>query len=71
MNKHLTILLVGVMVLAFVFGVVAPSSQAVVPKQITCWHECLGGHYYECCRYVVPKSGTFIDCEYTGYLCAW
>jgi hypothetical protein len=71
MNKRMTIVLISVMSLAFVFGAVAPASHAVVPKVVKCWHECLAGHYYECCRYVVPQGGSFTECEYTGYLCGW
>ncbi len=69
MKKHLSIILVAVLVAAFVVGAVAPTSNAVSPKK--CWYECLGGHYVECCKFVVPGDGSFTKCWDTGYLCAY
>lgn len=73
MQKRVTIVLISVFVLAFAIGVMAPSSHASFPKEIKCWNECIANHYYECCKYVVSGSGggTFTECEYTGYMCAY
>jgi len=69
MKRYLTLILVGVLAMAFVVGAMTSSSHAVVCKEVKCWHECLAGHYYECCRYACPQGGSFVDCEYTGYMC--
>ncbi|UCD62758.1 MAG: hypothetical protein JSW34_08305 [Candidatus Zixiibacteriota bacterium] len=71
MKKSLTIVLAGVLIMAFAFGAIAPDTQAVNPKEIRCWHECPGGHYLECCKYVVPGLGSWVKCIDTGYLCSW
>ena len=70
MRKYLTLILVVVLTVAFVVGAMSPT-YAVRCKETKCWHECVAGHYYECCRYACPQGGSFIDCEYTGYMCAW
>ncbi|UCG62089.1 MAG: hypothetical protein JSV52_02005 [Candidatus Zixiibacteriota bacterium] len=71
MKKRVSIILAGILLVAFSFGAIAPATHAVIPKVIKCWHECPGGHYVECCKYVVPGGGSWTECEDTGYLCAW
>lgn len=71
MKKVITVAVVGVFLAAFAIGAVAPNSHAVLPKEIKCWHECLGGHYLYCCKYSAPGVGSWTECEDTGYLCAF
>lgn len=69
MKKLMSITMVLVLVAAFIFGALAPASQAVVPQK--CWYDCIGGHYVECCKFVVKGSGSFTRCWDTGYWCAY
>ena len=67
MRKLLGIVLMGVLVASFAAGAFVSDAQAVAPKK--CWIECVDRFALECCRFVVPGSGSFTKCTWTGKYC--
>jgi len=54
-----------VAVVSMILGVAAltPDTHAVNPKEVRCWTECFGPELSECCKYVVPGYGTWVECS--------
>lgn len=69
MKRLLGIVLLGVLVVSFAAGAFVTDAQAVAPKR--CWLECSSStpDEVECCMFVVPKLGMFIQCTPTGRFC--
>jgi len=62
----------AVAVVSMILGVAAltPDSHAVNPKVVRCWTECFAPEEVECCKYVVPGYGSWVECSLTGRYCA-